>query len=160
MDPDDSNMQLVLKQTSDSSVADHNRKHARRKKPVDEYSQQQERNAGVLNTVGQETINDDEKYAPRIPMYLRPVESQDIPEILKIYNHYISNTIYSPEMDPIGKQEIKQRINDISDAKLPFLVAIHRRMKSARGNRPQEMVRTLVGFGFIDDYQDIKSMYR
>lgn len=126
---------------------------------TDERTHDQERVTSVLNGIGQGPSHNDE-HKPDLHIYLRPVESQDIPEILKIYNHYINDTIYTPEMNPIGRYEIKQRISDISAAKLPFLVAIHRTMKPIRGNKIQAAARILVGFGFIDDYQDIKSMYR
>lgn len=90
--------------------------------------------------------------------------SQDIGEIREIYSHYIKNSIACPEMEPLDSRAIRARIEDIEEAKLPFLVAVDRAGRpiqmSRRGRRKPPKKETIVGFAFADDYNDMRGMCR
>jgi L-amino acid N-acyltransferase YncA len=76
----------------------------------------------------------------------------------KIYNHYVDHTIFANEFDARTEDQIRDRINVIVTAGLPYLVAV------ARGNQPRGpagfVTEKIVGFASLDDYCDQSSMYR
>jgi len=103
-------------------------------------------------------------YSPRVNIYLRPAVAYDMEQIAAIYDHYIQKTVFSSEMESLTISEVRGRWADIDQARLPYVVAVD---KSSRGNRrhrqqkhakPQD--EHVVGFGFADDYNDIRGMYR
>lgn len=89
---------------------------------------------------------------------------QDIPEIREIYNEYIKKSIACPEMEPLSSGGVRARMEDIEEAKLPFLVAVDRAGRpmqlSGGGRRRPPKKGTIVGFAFADDYNDMRGMYR
>ena len=54
---------------------------------------------------------------------LRPVESQDIEAIAKIYNHYIEHTVITFEEQAVSGEEMRARIQEIASVALPWWVA-------------------------------------
>ena len=52
---------------------------------------------------------------------IRPVSPEDGAAICSIYNHYVENAIYTFEEQPIGIDEMRERIRSIR-AKYPYLV--------------------------------------
>ncbi|MCK6508747.1 N-acetyltransferase family protein [Myxococcota bacterium] len=54
---------------------------------------------------------------------LRPVESQDIEAIAKIYNHYIEHTVITFEEQAVSCEEMSDRIQEIASVALPWWVA-------------------------------------
>lgn len=102
-------------------------------------------------------------HAPRINIYLRPASAHDMVQITQIYSHYIQQTIFSPELSPLTTSQVRDRWNDINEARLPFLVAVD---KSSKGNKKTRQKNTktqdehILGFAFADDYNDIRGMYR
>lgn len=154
IDPDDNDMRKVEGQTSESSIPSSEKNKIPKKKVMTEGMSNDQRKADILNNMVMQGPTHN-PHSPRLNIYLRPVEKRDVPEILGIYNHYITKTIYSPEMEPIAKKTIEQRMKDVDEAKLPWLVAVHRSSKAS--NRKTQHI---VGFGFADDFADITSMYR
>jgi L-amino acid N-acyltransferase YncA len=54
---------------------------------------------------------------------IRPVTVADSEAIARIYNHYITSTIVTFEEEPVAPGEIAARIQEVSSAALPWLVA-------------------------------------
>lgn len=52
---------------------------------------------------------------------IRSVELSDAESIAGIYNYYVANTDISFEVEPVSKQEMVERIQDVS-SRYPFLV--------------------------------------
>lgn len=53
---------------------------------------------------------------------IRVAELNDAAAIVAIYNHYISTTTITFEEDPVSSTEMTQRIADVNNAGLPWLV--------------------------------------
>lgn len=54
---------------------------------------------------------------------IRPVSVSDAPDIAKIYNYYIENTIITFEEEPVSADDIKERFSQVETLGLPWLVA-------------------------------------
>ncbi|HUQ18403.1 MAG TPA: arsinothricin resistance N-acetyltransferase ArsN1 family B [Gemmatimonadaceae bacterium] len=54
---------------------------------------------------------------------IRPVQQGDAGEIARIYNVYVEQTTISFEEEVVSIEEMSRRIDEVLDAKLPFLVA-------------------------------------
>jgi phosphinothricin acetyltransferase len=54
--------------------------------------------------------------------HIRPATAVDAAPICAIYNHYVTTTTISFEEEPVGEQEMAQRIADVGAAGLPWLV--------------------------------------
>lgn len=54
---------------------------------------------------------------------IRPVTPEDAAAICAIYNHYVATTTISFEEDPVPAHDMAQRIADVAEAGLPWLVA-------------------------------------
>jgi phosphinothricin acetyltransferase len=56
---------------------------------------------------------------------IRPATSADAARIVAIYNRYVADTTISFEEQPVPEAEMAERIRDVADAGLPWLVAVH-----------------------------------
>ena len=56
-------------------------------------------------------------------MELRNASPDDADAIVAIYNHYVDNTVISFEEQTVSAAAMRQRIGDVLDAGLPWLVA-------------------------------------
>ena len=54
---------------------------------------------------------------------IRSATLQDAKSIAEIYNPYVTETIVTFEEDPVGAEEIRQRISKVLASGLPYLVA-------------------------------------
>lgn len=54
---------------------------------------------------------------------IRPATAEDAAVLASIYNHYIANTVITFEEETISPEEMKDRMNEVTAAKLPWLVA-------------------------------------
>jgi len=54
--------------------------------------------------------------------HIRPAAPFDAARICAIYNHYVATTTVSFEEEPVGEQDMAQRIADVGAANLPWLV--------------------------------------
>ncbi len=54
---------------------------------------------------------------------IRPASANDTEAIARIYNHYILNTVISFEEEPVTGEEMARRIEKVTAADLPWLVA-------------------------------------
>lgn len=77
---------------------------------------------------------------------IRAATTADAAAIAEIYNHYITKTVVTFEEEPVAPSEIAQRMQVISAASLPWLVADRRRVLAAHAvDRSSSGGR--VGFG-------------
>ncbi len=58
---------------------------------------------------------------------IRKVEANDAESIAEIYNHYIVNTVATFEEAPVCDKEMMQRIAQVAEYELPWLVAENER---------------------------------
>lgn len=81
-------------------------------------------------------------HVPRINIYLRPAVRSDVPQLLEIYNSYVTNTVRTTEIHPITYDDMLARLTDSTDEKLPFLVAVSKSLKVNRevGNTVEKIV--------------------
>jgi phosphinothricin acetyltransferase len=56
---------------------------------------------------------------------IRPAQLEDADAIARIYNHYIHNTVITFEEQPVTQQAMAERVDEISGAALPWLVAVN-----------------------------------
>ena len=64
---------------------------------------------------------------PQILDYnIRPVQISDAETIARIYNYYIVNTVITFEEEEVSSDEISNRIREIVEADLPWLVIEHK----------------------------------
>lgn len=71
----------------------------------------------MISSTRQTLKMDDQKYK------IRNVLPGDAPEIVKIYNYYIANTVITFEEDAVCVDTINERINEIQMSNLPWLIA-------------------------------------
>lgn len=98
---------------------------------------------------------------PKVNMFLRPVYPSDIIQLRDIYNWHIVNTVSVPELQARTTRQMQDRIADVAENKLPYVVAVERVPKKMRGDRNSSMpAEKVVGFAYADDYHDFHGMYR
>lgn len=102
-------------------------------------------------------------YAPEANIYLRPAEKQDLRQITDIYDHYITDTVYTPF---ITNEDGRWRgiLADSKEDSLPFVVAIHMADKAPRNNRDiskmPKHLEHIVGFASAVDYGNRSNAYK
>ena len=55
---------------------------------------------------------------------IRPVKESDSDSLARIYNHYVTSTCITFEIDSVSAADMSQRISDSVNASLPWLVAV------------------------------------
>ena len=105
------------------------------------------------------------KIKPRVDLYIRGANSQDIKRMCDLYNDHITTSISTPECEPLTEHDIALRIKQIRASKLPCLVAYQRGgkvvgRKERNPDGPIILPDKLVGFAFANDYNDAVGAYR
>ena len=93
------------------------------------------RNAEAVEPVPQakkERKHEPNPHSPSISIYVRPAVSTDIPQITGIYNWHVENGPRTAECDPSPESDMRDRFTGVTQAKLPFIVAV---MKVKRRSR-------------------------
>lgn len=57
------------------------------------------------------------------PLQLRRAGTEDAARIAAIYNHYVTDTVITFELDPVSVEEMAARVAEINAQGLPWLVA-------------------------------------
>ncbi|KAK2867810.1 hypothetical protein FQN49_003451 [Arthroderma sp. PD_2] len=97
-------------------------------------------------------------YAPKLNMYIRPVEPKDIVALVEIYNWYTRNTTCRADIEEITYDEMRELIEELQGENYPFLVAAGRHPKVWHAmNREPEM---LYGFCSLSDFTGPISIQR
>ncbi|OAG03823.1 uncharacterized protein CC84DRAFT_1260897 [Paraphaeosphaeria sporulosa] len=100
----------------------------------------------------------DPGYRPISNIYLRPVVAADAKGIQELYNYYVTNSFHTHEHLPRATKDIVERIRNITDEGLPYIVAV---LKGSHLKGPQAFVNEhIVGIAYIDDFVDKGSMCR
>jgi len=103
---------------------------------------------------------------PALKFYVRTAKQEDALRLREIYNHYIDNTIYTPETQRRANSDMQNRLGDVRSNNLPYLVACERGTKIPTRQRKREDLLDntfpdkVIGFAFADDFNDPKGMYR
>jgi L-amino acid N-acyltransferase YncA len=95
----------------------------------------------------------DNAIKPVLNLFIRMASLGDIPQITDIYNHYVQNSVCTPELEPISITDMKGRWQSARDGHLPFLVACSPRGYGGRrrsADRPA--VDTVLGFAYADEF--------
>jgi L-amino acid N-acyltransferase YncA len=56
-------------------------------------------------------------------LQIRPAAAADVEAVARIYNHYVANTTISFEEQTVSPAEMAERIDEVLQARLPWLVA-------------------------------------
>ena len=87
-------------------------------------------------------------------------------EIRDIYNHYVTYSVCTPEINRRSLVDMEYRYHEIVRNRLPFLVACERgeriKPRKKKKNQDEEIILPdkVLGFAFADDYNDMLGMYR
>ncbi|KAF2011151.1 hypothetical protein BU24DRAFT_427365 [Aaosphaeria arxii CBS 175.79] len=76
---------------------------------------------------------------------------------MELYNYYVANTISAHEFLPRTVPQMTLRVQNVMNAGLPWIVAIHR---AGTRNNQDYFTEQVVGFANIDDFVEPGSMYR
>ncbi|KAF2492174.1 hypothetical protein BU16DRAFT_491596 [Lophium mytilinum] len=101
----------------------------------------------------------DNSLHPKGNIFVRPAYPADMEQVRDIYNHYVMHTIQSPEYEPRTRTHMVNRITDITNNHLPYIVAIDRSHKGPNSGL-RHLPERIVGFANADDYCHPGSMYR
>lgn len=96
--------------------------------------------------------------SPSANIYLRPVETGDIPGLLEIFNWYINNTTLPTNVTLMSSADARQLIENCKQERLPFLVAAERRTGLAARNI--EHNERIFGYALAKDFIDQRSTGR
>ncbi|PGH11993.1 hypothetical protein AJ79_04580, partial [Helicocarpus griseus UAMH5409] len=84
-------------------------------------------------------------HAPRLNLYLRPVEKKDVPGLTQLFNWYIQNTVRCVDLNRISQAIMQDRIDECDHEKLPALVAVEQKPRLGHAlNGEKEAI-----FGYI-----------
>lgn len=107
-----------------------------------EEEEEQERRVRARNAYI-ESIKSTPVVSPQTPkanLYLRPVESADIPELLDIFNYYIHKSTLTIDITALSVDEVRERIETYKRERMPFIVAAERRSVHSRDNSSQKIL--------------------
>jgi L-amino acid N-acyltransferase YncA len=96
---------------------------------------------------------------PKVNLFLRPIRPADIFQIVEIYNWHRNFGLFSPEDQDVSRMAMENRIDDIDQAGLPWIVAIEKSGR-IRGKRHAAVQEKVVGFVYVDDYHSPTGMWR
>lgn len=107
-------------------------------------------------------VPEDRSLNPAANIYVRPAYPIDMEQMKDILNWHIDHGVSCPEMYPREVMHVRDLIDTVVTAHLPFIVAVEkkaRRMgKGLRGRMAEQ--ETIVGFAYADDHHDPRGMYR
>ncbi|KAE8380645.1 hypothetical protein BDV26DRAFT_279405 [Aspergillus bertholletiae] len=88
--------------------------------------------------------------------YIRPVGVGDVPGLLEIFNWYAQNSPLSNHIETLEAGDIRQCIDDCVEEKLPFIVAVERRVRARASRGPEK----ILGYALATDYLGRKTSGR
>lgn len=102
------------------------------------------------------------EFSPRANVYFRPAEPRDVAQLQEIWNYWMTETIFDPNCAGLTLEQVQDRLNDIQQSNLPFLVAVDKSNRALRGSRQRNNAfqERLLGFAAADEYSDPSNMYR
>lgn len=92
---------------------------------------------------------------PKINMFIRCVDLQghsDIRQIVDIYNHYINNSVSVQETEQMSSHQMRHRLTDILDCRMPVIVAVEKKSSKVRFAGEHSVPgETIIGFAYVDE---------
>ena len=73
------------------------------------------------------------KQSPKANIYVRPAQPADVPQITAIYNYYVKNSPLTQELEEVDQDKWRGRHRLADEERLPFMVAVLRNSKGAKG---------------------------
>lgn len=86
--------------------------------------------------VGEESKVVPNAWAPKLNVFLRPARDEDVPELTRIYNWHIQNSVRPSETASVSHSAMMYRLQSSNDGHLPFFVAVMKSQKRASGTDP------------------------
>jgi L-amino acid N-acyltransferase YncA len=103
----------------------------------------------------------DSTIRPLVNVFVRMAELGDIPQMTEIYNHYVKNSVCTPELEPVSITNMKARWESTRNAHLPWLVCCSLNSCGGhKGKHARPSVDTVLGFAFADDLCGSSTMVR
>ena len=98
-------------------------------------------------------------YKPKADIYIRPAQTQDLPQMVEIYNHYVKTSAVALELDPLDRDTWRLRMEDCRREGYNMFVAVQ---KAAQGNgrNRRDQCEPIFGFGYAEDQNDKRSSCR
>ena len=99
---------------------------------------------------------------PRINMFIRPANENDVPQLTKIYNYYAEHTVLAPENEGIAQRTMAARLRSMEEARLPFLVAVAKASnpnRKARDDSPFLNHDAIIGFAAAEEMGPQNNMW-
>lgn len=94
--------------------------------------------------------------SPKANIYLRPAELEDSRSILQIMNWYAHESTLSTDVRSLETGDVRQRIENCQENRMPFIVAVERKTGRARDNQPENVV----GYALAKDTVGIETSGR
>ncbi|PLB48156.1 hypothetical protein P170DRAFT_497262 [Aspergillus steynii IBT 23096] len=94
--------------------------------------------------------------SPKANVYLRPAQFEDSQGILQIMNWYAKNSTLSTDVRNLETGDVRQRIENCEENKLPFIVAVERNTGPIRDNSPEN----ILGYALAKDSVGIETSGR
>ncbi|OJD23957.1 hypothetical protein ACJ73_04685 [Blastomyces percursus] len=66
-------------------------------------------------------------HTPKLNLYLRPIETKDLPGLLNLLNSYIHSTVRCVDLEPLSLEILEERIAECEREKFPALVAVEQK---------------------------------
>ena len=158
LDPNDNDMVKVMQQNSRvSQVQASNKQLLMVRKGKEDRKEKLRSQRAKENYVPERN-----EYSPTVNIFLRPVDIGDAPQLLSIYNYWRTESIYHGECVPATIDDVRERISDAVEAKLPMIVAVDRSARRSRVQRQRQDFQPehILGVVEADDYHGMSSMYR
>ncbi|KAL9084020.1 MAG: hypothetical protein Q9159_005442 [Coniocarpon cinnabarinum] len=161
VDPGDNDITRVQSQTSAMSMARINNEHLRKANKA----KRDKRNAIQRQREMDNYVPEPNEHSPKMNIYLRPAEPTDAPSIQEVYNYWVEQSVFAPEMSGLSRHVLQERISDTLEDGLPWIVAVDRTASKkgpVRGPRARQNTQPdrIVGFAFADEYMAKDSMFR
>ncbi|OJJ45588.1 hypothetical protein ASPZODRAFT_17040 [Penicilliopsis zonata CBS 506.65] len=124
----------------------------------EERAKQQQSREMYLQAARDAPVAEIKVAAPRANIYLRPVEADDIPDLVDLFNLFAQESFLSVDIPGLGDADIRKRMDDCEKQKLPFIVAVERQT-----GPPQSFIPTterVVGYAFANDFTGERSAGR
>lgn len=94
----------------------------------------------------------DHTLKPELNLFIRMAELSDIPQITAIYNHYIKNSVCTPELDCVTIEDMRDRLESVRRTHLPFIVCCSLRgYGGSKRHKDRPPGDTVLGYAFADD---------
>ncbi|KAL1954805.1 hypothetical protein VTO42DRAFT_709 [Malbranchea cinnamomea] len=96
-------------------------------------------------------------HAPKVKVYLRPVERKDISHLVKLYNWYLKNSTRVTDLEEVTENDMQNCILECQEEKLPFLVAVEQ--TSGLSHAMDEVEENIYGFIAAYDFAGRQTIY-